>query len=230
MKNSDIVNNEAKNWSKPLVFKDRYRIWTCFKEVSKLRAESLIDVGCGDGDFIKTVFSNKTLKNITCSDLSTLRIKNTLKKFKKDKRLNFRSADITNLPFNSREFETVVSFQVLEHIKNYKKAVSQLAKISSRYLVVSVPYKEKVLLETCLHCNKKTPRFGHIHSFSGDEISRVIKKDFKLVKSKKIYSKTFKYFSWLEGLGFTMFSVVDFIFSKIFKNSTWVILIYERKK
>ncbi len=52
-------------------------------------------------------------------------------------------ADVRNLPFRDGEFETVTAFEILEHIpfEDLPKALSELKRVSSRYIVLSLPYK-----------------------------------------------------------------------------------------
>jgi ubiquinone/menaquinone biosynthesis C-methylase UbiE len=211
-----------------LVYKDLFRIWLTVKEVLKLSGKSIIDVGCGDGDFLKVLLNKGDFEKVVCSDLSTRRIKNTLKKFKNHK-LKFKSANITCLPFSKKEFDIVTCLQVLEHLKDYKKAICELARISNNYLVVSVPNKEKITQETCLHCGKTTPHFGHINSFGLNDIKNAIKKEFAITEKRYFYSKTFRYFKILEKLPFPLFFPIDKLFCFLFKNPTWMLLISKRK-
>ncbi|MFW5702352.1 MAG: class I SAM-dependent methyltransferase [Candidatus Dojkabacteria bacterium] len=51
-------------------------------------------------------------------------------------------ADVRELPMNNKEFDTTLIFEVLEHIpfEDLDKALSELARVSKNYVVVSFPH------------------------------------------------------------------------------------------
>ena len=51
-------------------------------------------------------------------------------------------ADVRKLPFKDGEFEAAVAFEILEHIpfEDFPKALAELKRVSSRYVVISLPY------------------------------------------------------------------------------------------
>lgn len=46
---------------------------------------------------------------------------------------------VERLPFNDDEFDTVVCTDVLEHLDNIHRIFSELVRVSSRYLIISLP-------------------------------------------------------------------------------------------
>lgn len=55
-------------------------------------------------------------------------------------------ADVTNLPFENNSFDTVLCFEVLEHLpyENFQNALKELFRISSKYVLLSLPDSRKV--------------------------------------------------------------------------------------
>lgn len=51
-------------------------------------------------------------------------------------------ADVRKLPFDDAEFETVVAFEVLEHLpfKDFEIALKELKRVSSDKVIISIPY------------------------------------------------------------------------------------------
>jgi len=55
-----------------------------------------------------------------------------------------KKADVTNLPFKDKQFGAVFCSHVLEHIKNPKKAIKELARVGN-YVVILFPTKLSIL-------------------------------------------------------------------------------------
>lgn len=93
----------------------------------KTEPKNVLEVGVGN----KTV--SNYLKNVGC-DITT---------FDHDKHLNPDVVgDIRNLLFEDNSFDTVLAFEILEHIPfvDVDKALSELSRISKKNVIVSIPY------------------------------------------------------------------------------------------
>lgn len=107
------------------------RFISYFYQIDSIRklknVNSVLEVGVG----------NKTVSNY----LKTNGYKVTTCDF--DKTLNpDKVADVRNLPFKNKQFDAVLCAEVLEHIplKDLPKALSELSRVSKKYIIVSVPY------------------------------------------------------------------------------------------
>ncbi len=51
-------------------------------------------------------------------------------------------ADVRKLPFGDNEFDTVLAYEILEHIpfSDFEKALEELKRASKKYVVISIPY------------------------------------------------------------------------------------------
>jgi ubiquinone/menaquinone biosynthesis C-methylase UbiE len=101
--------------------------------------KNMIDVGCANGDRTVRIakYFNINLqdtfgvdyngKNIaTCKDLFNAKI---------------IDLETENLPYKSNSFDIVVCNQVLEHLKNYKKVIEELIRITCNkgYIAIGIP-------------------------------------------------------------------------------------------
>lgn len=88
-------------------------------------AESpVLDVGCGHGEYIDA------LRNREVVGIDILAYK---------ERSRIVRGDATNLPFRDDSFDTVLMFEVLEHLYNPVAALSEVQRVARENLLLSVP-------------------------------------------------------------------------------------------
>ena len=77
------------------------------------------------------------------------------------------SADGYHLPYQSSSFDGILILEVLEHTDNPQKILKEASRVlkPGRSCVVSVPYREKLSFQICIHCNRPTPTNSHLHTF-----------------------------------------------------------------
>lgn len=82
------------------------------------------------------------------------------------------AGDITRLQFPDNSFDTVFCAEVLEHIPELEKAVSELARVTARYLVIGVPLEQDLRLGrlNCVHCGRINPPYGHVNRFTEERL------------------------------------------------------------
>lgn len=224
----NIADNEAKNWSKPLNVRDKYRIIRTKNIVNELEGSSIADIGCGDGDFLKKVIELKKFKRIIGTDLSKIRLANTLKIQGLKNKIEAKKADILKLPFKKQEIDIVCCLEVLEHIKNLKIAAKELKRVTNKYLVVSVPLAEDIHHEICIHCGKRTPRFGHIYNFEEKKLIELFEdKNFKHHKSISLCPKFVKLLSKTKT-PMWLIKFFDLFLRPKHNKSIWIVSVFKR--
>lgn len=72
------------------------------------------------------------------------------------------------LPFARGVFDGVLAIEVLEHFPEPARALAEIRRVlrPGGRLVASVPYKERIEYNLCIHCNRPTPKSAHLHSFT----------------------------------------------------------------
>jgi ubiquinone/menaquinone biosynthesis C-methylase UbiE len=100
---------------------------------------NLLDVGCGDG--------SRTIRIAEYFDIDTSRVYGIDKEgsYLEECRnsLNTQKLDLEceNIPHSNDSFDLVICNQVLEHLKNYKKVIDELIRVTKKeaYLLVGIP-------------------------------------------------------------------------------------------
>ena len=111
--------------------------------------------------------------------------------------------DIINLPFKENFFDLVVTFEVLEHIEDDKKAFSEIARVlkPSGFFLFSVPLRMELFSKTDLV-------FGHKRRYGVKELKELLfKNKFRILK----YRAPSFYIKIINGIG-DFFHLTDMIY------------------
>ncbi|MEK8031481.1 methyltransferase domain-containing protein [Ideonella sp. DXS29W] len=106
--------------------------WHQLREVLALQPRSVLEVGVGNG------INSLLLRQLGC-ETATMDI---------DPALNpTHVGSVTAIPLADASYDVVAAFQVLEHLPydNFRTAVSELRRVSTRYVVLSLPDSHKML-------------------------------------------------------------------------------------
>jgi SAM-dependent methyltransferase len=125
-------------------------------------ATSLVDVGCGNGICCNQARAARpALDRVVGCDRSRA----ALARVTVEKQV----AEVDDLPFRDREFDVAASLEVLEHlpIETYAEARRELARVTSRTLIVTVPWNERLTAAAvhCPTCGTRFHRYLHVRSF-----------------------------------------------------------------
>ena len=100
---------------------------------------NLLDVGCGNGD--RTIrmanYFNIDMHNTYGVDYDDQNVIACKKKFNANK-IDLETDDI---PYEDNTFDLVICNQVLEHLKNYRKVIDDLIRVTKKkgYIVIGIP-------------------------------------------------------------------------------------------
>ena len=168
---SDYYEND-KVWSQNFENDpDESRRFDVIEGLIAQESKSILDVGCGNGDFLQRLSGR--YDRICGVDRSNT----ALKYVRAEKQL----ASIDNLPFGDMEFDTVCCMEVIEHLplQIYEKGLKELMRVASHQILISVPFNENTRagLVTCPSCYCAFNRSYHLRRF-GDSDIRSLFEDF----------------------------------------------------
>jgi 2-polyprenyl-3-methyl-5-hydroxy-6-metoxy-1,4-benzoquinol methylase len=98
---------------------------------------SLLDVGCGEGVLVHR-WAQRIEGHVVGLDLDDPLLHAEWAK-RQAPNLDYRVMKAENLPFADGQFEVSTAIEVLEHVPDPQHTVAEMARVASRYLLVSVP-------------------------------------------------------------------------------------------
>jgi len=138
--------------------------------------KTLADIGCGNGIFLKHLKDN----NPDIETIGVDRSESALSFYEGQKTIG----DIALLPFKDNAFDCVTCLEVIEHlpVPVYITALKELCRISKKYVIISVPFQEKIenSYTKCPSCLSMFNHELHLRRYEkADMNSLLIKFDFK---------------------------------------------------
>ena len=188
--------------------------------------DKILEIGSG-GSFIIEFLKNNI--NYYPLDIPI----NNLKRIKETSKIPILpiSADGYFLPFKENSFNLIILSEVLEHLAEPDKVLQQIHRVLNKNgkCLISVPYKEKISYQICVHCNKPTPINAHIHSFDEKTLSLMTKKaglnPNKLTKNCNKISHRLHLNVILKFLPYPIWKLMDIIFNFFFDKPASLILL-----
>jgi 2-polyprenyl-3-methyl-5-hydroxy-6-metoxy-1,4-benzoquinol methylase len=104
----------------------------------KAAPASILDVGCGEGVLTEQWADKLGSGRIVGIDLDDPKLKAEWQK-RQRANLEYRVEDATNLSFGDGEFDLAAAIEVLEHVPDPERTVSEMARVAKDWVLVSVP-------------------------------------------------------------------------------------------
>lgn len=143
---------------------------------NKVVPKRILEAGCGEGHIVNhmtELFRNVSIKGF---DVSPKVISIAKKNYPQ---INFSQGNIYQINESNGAFDLVIASEVLEHLENPKRAVEELLRISSKYLLISVP-REPLWRALNMLRGKYVTSFGntpgHIQHWGKNSMVRFLKK------------------------------------------------------
>ncbi|WP_414578360.1 glycosyltransferase [Anabaena sp. CCY 9402-a] len=134
---------------------------------------SILDVGCGNG-----LITNNLPRHIDVVGFDSS--EEALKNVRHQKKVG----SITSLPFADNSFDMVMANDVIEHLNDdiYLHGVSELFRVASKYVLISVPHAEQLekSLAKCSNCGYVYHINHHQRSFREQELINLCCIDWKV--------------------------------------------------
>lgn len=97
--------------------------------------DSALEVGCGEGELAMRLSAVRRARFV-CSDVSPKILSVAHQRYPA---LSLVAQSATTLGFRNDSFDLVVACEVLEHLSNPKAALLEMARVSRRHVLLSVP-------------------------------------------------------------------------------------------
>jgi len=202
--------------------------------ISKIpeNANSILDVGCGNG-WVAKEFLPKG-KQVYSLDISVTNPDKAKKLYPFEKHFGV-AADSFHLPFSDNTFDCVNASEIIEHVYDPVEFVKELFRVVKKggSLVITTPYKEKIIYYLCIHCNQKTPANAHIHSFDEMKLRDLYSgKDLESFKYETFGNKFLIFlrsYVILKFFPFWLWKIKDKFASWIYNKPVHIICIYKKK-
>lgn len=192
---------------------------------------SILDVGCGKG-WVAKEFLPKGIK-VFSLDIS---ITNPaiINKLHSSKNHFGITADSFNLPFNNESFDCVIASEIIEHVVDPTGFAKELFRVVKKggSLIITTPYKEKLIYYLCIHCNQKTPANAHLHSFDEMKLESLYsEKDLGSFKYETFGNKlliNLRTYVLLQFFPLWLWKIKDKFANLIYKKPVHIICVYKK--
>jgi ubiquinone/menaquinone biosynthesis C-methylase UbiE len=112
------------------------------EQLGYFEGETLVDVGCGYGKYLRYFKLQKKIKFCVGVDLKKKAIHSTKRLFRNEGiDVPLIIGDAQNLPFEDYAFDIAFSTDVVEHLPNKSRGIREIVRVSKDKVVVCVPNK-----------------------------------------------------------------------------------------
>ena len=142
----------------------------------------ILEVGCGAGESSRKIFEMLAGRYFEASEFDERYVKKLL-----ELNLPYKISqeDVNCMHRKDNEFDCVIFLEVLEHISDYEQALKELFRVSSKYVLISVPNEPlwrllNIARFKYLKEAGNTP--GHINHWSPSKLKKLLGKYGKVIK------------------------------------------------
>jgi ubiquinone/menaquinone biosynthesis C-methylase UbiE len=98
----------------------------------------ILDVGCGEGLLTERIARQQPQAEVVGLDVDDPGLRTEWER-RGERNLSFVAGSAYSLPFEDGAFDLVCGFEMLEHLERPVEGLSELARVASRHVVLSVP-------------------------------------------------------------------------------------------
>lgn len=158
----------------------QYLIGRFYKQIffllKPLKIETILDAGCGEGFTLVKLQRAKIGKRVQGIDNSSDAIKLAKKHYPT---LPIEKGSIYDLPYEDSSYDLVIATEVLEHLDDPEKALNEVKRVASKYVLLTVPNEPLFTIANFLR-GKYLKNLGnhpeHINHWSKRKFRNFVKK------------------------------------------------------
>ncbi len=162
----------------PLVRKLMARFERSLRELFETAGPaSALDVGCGEGVITQAWAERLEAGRVVGVDVDDPVLVEEWATRRRPN-LEFLPADASRLPFADGEFDMVAAIEVLEHVEDPRRALAEMARVATSYLLISVPREplwRALNLARGAYVREWGNTPGHRHHWSRRGLGRLIR-------------------------------------------------------
>lgn len=145
---------------------------------------SLLDVGCGGGIFTHLLHQQRPNIQVVGVERSFSLLELATQQFSQP----FTTGSADRLPFADQSVDTVSALEVIEHLPYgiYEQSLTEIARVSKNWVLISVPYKENRKFIPCPYCGCRFNPYYHMHTFDENTMQTLID-GFEMIEMQRVY-------------------------------------------
>lgn len=163
--------------------------------IEDMKINSLIDIGCGFGSFLKKFMKINNIKNVTGTDISMPALKIAQKQIPS---ADFFRADSICLPFKDKQFKLATMIDLLEHVPDPINTLQEAKRIA-KYILIKVPLEDNLFINTYkkfVHVDFRDIQ-GHINFWNSQSFDNFMEMNgLKLLKKTIVKAKLVPQPNW----------------------------------
>jgi SAM-dependent methyltransferase len=156
----------------------------CMVESVRSDIDSVLEVGCGTGAVLAQVAARKIGTRFTGIEIGTERSQQ-----QNDGDLFIRGYDGETIPYEERSFDLVYATHVLEHVLDERGFLSEVRRVSRRYIYIEVPCE--LHLRTTRRALQTSLDIGHINAYTPDSFALQLETSGLVVKKLKVFAHSY---------------------------------------
>ena len=194
-------------------------------------ATSILDVGCGSAWVAKACQNSG--KFVCSLDVSVVNPRKAVERYPSPNHVGV-AADTYHLPFKDASFDCIIAAEIIEHVPDPKAFADELMRVvkPGGVVIISTPYKERLVYEQCVHCNQMTPHNAHLHTWDETSLRSLFESASANVRFVSFNNKLLLYgrtYPLLKLLPFTLWKAVDSVANSIVNKRVNCILATTKK-
>ena len=181
---TNFVKHTSKNPIQKFLIKNFYS--SLISLIKPLKAESILDAGCGEGFTINKLKENGIGKKIEGMEYSKEAISFGKKLFP---HLTIKQGSVYDLPYKDNSFDLIICTEVLEHLEYPIRALKEMLRVSKKYLVISIPNEPLFMISNFLRGKNLSSLgndVGHINHWNPLSFKKYLGKNGLMIEKVKL--------------------------------------------